>query len=214
MAYKIFILVAISLLAWFDWPDAFACGQQNQSSRRNQVQVESAKPNFVLINVDDADFDLFSESMLELYPNIRKIATGGMQFTNLHVTTPFCAPSRASLFRGQYAHQTGVRVNVPESALSLGFKGGYSEFLRQGHDRDELGVWMKQAGYRTIMIGKYHHNGFDYRRPPGWDDFYMSNGGSYTQTYRFTTQSDPAGKNVARRRTSIGQNRKQMTRWN
>jgi arylsulfatase A-like enzyme len=156
-----------------------------------------SKPNIVLINLDDADLDLFSPDMLSLYPSINKIATGGVQFTNLHVTTPFCGPSRASLFRGQYAHRCGVRVNIPQSPLSLGFAGGYSRFLELGHDQDELGVWMKNAGYRTMMIGKYHHNGFDFRRPPGWDDFFMSNGGRYQQTYRFTTRDHPDGKKLA-----------------
>ncbi len=175
---------------------ALCQAQSQQSSRRVPAQPDLQQPNIVLINLDDADFDLFSAPMLELYPGIRRIATGGIHFTNLHVTTPFCGPSRASLFRGQYAHRTGVRVNIPESPLSLGFRGGYSEFLRQGHDRDELGVWMKQAGYRTMMIGKYHHNGFDFRKPPGWDDFFASNGGRYLQTYRFTTRDNPAGKKV------------------
>jgi arylsulfatase A-like enzyme len=148
-----------------------------------------------LINLDDADYRMFQPELLELYPHIKKLAAKSISFTNLHATTPFCGPSRASLFRGQYAHRTGVRVNIPESHLSLGFKGGYKEFLRQGHDKDELGVWMKRAGYRTMMIGKYHHNGFDFRKPPGWDDFYMSNGGRYQGTYRFTTKDDPKGSN-------------------
>lgn len=153
------------------------------------------RPNIVLINLDDADYRMFAPDLLELYPNIKQLTRNSISFTNLHVTTPFCGPSRASLFRGQYAHRTGVRVNIPESPLSVSFKGGYSEFLRQGHDQEELGVWMKRAGYRTMMIGKYHHNGFDFRRPPGWDDFYMSNGGRYQGTYRFTTHENPNGSN-------------------
>ncbi len=175
-------------------------GSTDTGTDGRPVNVTSAavsQPNIVLINLDDADLDLFSTDMLSLYPSINRIATEGVQFTNLHVTTPFCGPSRASLFRGQYAHRCGVRVNIPESPLSLGFAGGYSRFLELGHDQDELGVWMKNAGYRTMMIGKYHHNGFDFRRPAGWDDFFMSNGGRYQQTYRFTTRDDPAGKKLA-----------------
>ncbi len=165
------------------------------ASTNGSESLDTTRPNIILINLDDADYRMFQPELLELYPHIKKLAAKSISFTNLHATTPFCGPSRASLFRGQYAHRTGVRVNIPESHLSLGFKGGYKEFLRQGHDKDELGVWMKRAGYRTMMIGKYHHNGFDFRKPPGWDDFYMSNGGRYQGTYRFTTKDDPKGSN-------------------
>ena len=131
--------------------------------------------------------------MLKLYPHIKGLVDQSLSFTNLHVTTPFCAPSRAALFRGQYAHRTGVRVNIPDYPLSLSFRGGYSEFLRQEHEQEELGVWMRRAGYHTMMIGKYHHNGFDFKIPPGWDDFYMSNGGRYMGTYRFTNRDNRNG---------------------
>ena len=152
------------------------------------------RPNIILINLDDADENLLTPEMLAVYPAFNDLAKRSIHFTNLHVTTPFCGPSRASLFRGQYAHRTGVRVNIPESPLSLKLKGGYSEFLRQGHDHDELGVWLKRGGYRTMMLGKYHHNGFDFVKPDGFDDFYVSNGGLYKGVYEFTTREDPHGK--------------------
>ena len=159
---------------------------QNTSSTANT-------PNIILINLDDADYQMFSPEMLKLYPHIKGLVDQSLSFTNLHVTTPFCAPSRAALFRGQYAHRTGVRVNIPDYPLSLSFRGGYSEFLRQEHEQEELGVWMRRAGYHTMMIGKYHHNGFDCKIPPGWDDFYMSNGGRYMGTYRFTNRDNRNG---------------------
>ena len=87
--------------------------------------------------------------------------------------------------RGQYAFSTGVKVNDPASSVSNGFTGGYGEFLDRGYDHDELGGWMKDAGYRTIHVGKYHHAGFDWRVPPGWDDFAMTAGGKY---YKFTKE--------------------------
>lgn len=159
-----------------------------------KILPPDSRPNIILINLDDADQNLLTPEMLNVYPAFNDLAKRSIHFTNLHVTTPFCGPSRASLFRGQYAHRTGVRVNIPESPLSLKLKGGYSEFLRQGHDHDELGVWLKQGGYRTMLLGKYHHNGFDMKKPDGFDDFYVSNGGLYTGTYVFTTRDDPKGK--------------------
>lgn len=162
------------------------------ASAQDDSPVANA-PSIILINLDDADYQMFSPEMLKLYPHIKGLVDQSLSFTNLHVTTPFCAPSRAALFRGQYAHRTGVRVNIPDYPLSLSFRGGYSEFLRQKHEQEELGVWMRRAGYHTMMIGKYHHNGFDFKIPPGWDDFYMSNGGRYMGTYRFTNRDNRDG---------------------
>jgi arylsulfatase A-like enzyme len=159
-----------------------------------QILPPDHRPNIVLINLDDADHKMLSPEMLKLYPGFDQLAKRSVSFTNMHVTTPFCGPSRAALFRGQYAHRTGVRVNIPESELSLQFKGGYAEFMRQGHDHEELGVWLKRGGYRTMLLGKYHHNGFDGRKPDGFDDFYATNGGRYLGSYEFTTRKVAKGR--------------------
>ncbi len=159
-----------------------------------QILPPDHRPNIVLINLDDADHKMLSPEMLKLYPGFDQLAKRSVSFTNMHVTTPFCGPSRAALFRGQYAHRTGVRVNIPESKLSLRFRGGYSEFMRQGHDHEELGVWLKRGGYRTMLLGKYHHNGFDGRKPDGFDDFYASTGGRYLGAFEFTTRDFAKGK--------------------
>ena len=152
------------------------------------------RPNIVLINLDDADADLLRPAMLQsYYPNIRSMAAQGLRFTNMHATTPFCSPSRAALMRGQYAFETGVKINDPESITSNGFAGGYGEFVARGHDQAELGVWLKNAGYRTMHVGKYHHHNFDNRVPPGWDDFRVTLGAKYTSTFRFTNQFEASG---------------------
>ena len=70
------------------------------------------KPNIILINLDDADSELFELHYSDvLFPNIMNVARQGLAFRNCHVTTPICGPSRACLYRGQYAHNTGIRVN-------------------------------------------------------------------------------------------------------
>ena len=170
-----------------------AAPQPKLSATPIEILPPDPRPNIIMINLDDADYNLLSPEMLELYPGFNELAKRSINFTNMHVTTPFCGPSRAALFRGQYAHRTGIRINIPESPLSLKLKGGYSEFLEQGYDHDELGVWLKNGGYRTMLLGKYHHNGFDFRKPDGFDDFYVSNGGLYFGTYEFTTRDDPKG---------------------
>ncbi len=157
----------------------------------------NSRPNIVLINLDDADNDLFLPQILSrFYPNMDNMAKNGLQFTNMHATTPFCGPSRAALFRGQYAFNTGIKVNQPSSNISNGFTGGYEEFLARGYDEDELGVWMKNAGYRTMHVGKYHHHNFNFEVPPGWDDFRASLGARYYGGTRFTNKNNPAGEHI------------------
>ena len=180
---RLFMFATIAFFGWID------------GSTICYAFEEPGQPNIILINVDDADADLFRPNMLQAYyPNLREMAQSGIRFSNLHVTTPFCAPSRAALFRGQYAFSTGVKVNDPGNRTSNGFTGGYDEFLRRGYDSDELGVWMRNAGYRTMHVGKYHHHNFDSRVPPGWDEFRLTGGARYYNGYRFTNENNPEGE--------------------
>ena len=152
------------------------------------AQNTKLKPNIVLINLDDADRDLLNLALSEkrnYYPNIRSLMGEGIRFTNLHVTSPICGPSRACLMRGQYAHNTGIYVNNPDFASSRSFPGGYPEYKRRGYTENDIGVWMRAAGYRTMMVGKYLHSGFQVTdRPLGWNEFYASINNFYYGTKR------------------------------
>ena len=148
------------------------------------------RPNIVILNLDDADSEMLSDANLKAhYPVLAELATRSVTFTNAHSTTPFCAPSRAAFFTGKYAHNNGCKIAREGTPGENGFTGGYERFKKLGHDRNELGVWMKQAGYRTIHIGKYHHSGFDYQVPAGWDDFSASLGAKYFGTSKFSNVS-------------------------
>ena len=110
-----------------------------------------------------------------------------MTFTNMHVTTPLCGPSRACLYRGQYAHNLDIRFNGEIEAQPGVIVSNYQHYQRQGFADDDLSVWMKQAGYRTLFVGKYIHNGpytlFEHAPPPGWDEFQHYLGSRYYQTF-------------------------------
>ena len=156
---------------------------------------QSAKPNIVLINLDDADADILSLENLEAhYPTLAALARRSTLFTNAHATTPFCAPSRAALFTGQYAFNNGCKVGAAAQSISKGFAGGYQEYIANGHDDNELGVWMKNAGYRTMHIGKFHHDGFANTKPPGWDDISISKGMKFFNTNKYTNIGFPSAR--------------------
>lgn len=114
-----------------------------------QDAAPERKPNIVLINLDDCDVDLVSDQNLKHYPNLRNLAETSVRFTNCHVTTPLCGPSRACLFRSQYAHNTGYRTNRAGLDVGSGFTGGTQFFQDSGLSADQLPVWMRNAGYHT-----------------------------------------------------------------
>ncbi len=153
---------------------------------------QTQQPNIVVLNLDDADAEILSAANIEAhYPALQQLAARSTTFTNAHCTTPFCAPSRAAFFTGKYAFNNGCKIGREGSPNENGFQGGYQRFKTLGHDENELGVWMKRAGYRTIHVGKYHHSGFDKKFPPGWDDFSVSLGAKYFGTSKFSNISPP-----------------------
>ena len=184
-----------SALWKFAFVAAIAVGLTASSSHKPSPRRASPRPNLVLVNLDDVDWEMFREQSLTYhFPNIGRLAHEGVRFTNVHCTTPLCGPSRACLYRGQYAHRIGYRVNSAAVPISQGFEGGYPTYQQNNCQLDDLPVWLKRAGYRTMMIGKYLHADFDQVIPSGWDDFYASFGGSYFGTTRFTNRDHPLGQ--------------------
>jgi arylsulfatase A-like enzyme len=134
-----------------------------------------ARPNIVLILVDDLDARSLMQH-LDQFPSIGRLAREGTTFSNFFPTTPACCPSRASILRGQYAHNHGVWGNDPPH-------GGYETFHGQRRDRSTVAVWLREAGYRTALVGKYL-NGYGAAGHPlhparGWDRWYASTETAY-----------------------------------
>lgn len=88
---------------------------------------------------------------LDPTPNIDRLAKEGMLFENAFCTNAICAPSRASVITGQYPHTHGV----------YDLRGGIEA------ERQFLAKEMKEAGYQTAMIGKWH-----LKEEPAAFDFY------------------------------------------
>jgi arylsulfatase A-like enzyme len=107
----------------------------------------------------------------------RLLARHGVTFTDFHVTTPECGPSRASILTGLYAHHSGVTGNFGPH--------GYPAFDQSAN----LAVWLKNAGYRTALVGKFindysldGHNA----TPPGWDDWQAMDSVPLEKYYDYT----------------------------
>jgi len=121
------------------------------------------RPNIIFVYADDMDMKLlpYMEQTNAL------IGEQGAVFTNYFVTASTCCPSRSTILRGQYPHNTGVFENSP----------GFEEFYEKGNDEETLATWMDDAGYRTSYMGKYLNlYPAGVKRTyisPGWDDWHV-----------------------------------------
>tara|TARA_R110000868_G_scaffold94569_1_gene260867 strand:+ start:3327 stop:5129 length:1803 start_codon:yes stop_codon:yes gene_type:complete len=117
-------------------------------------QGSAAKPNVVVLLVDDAalmDFGIYGGEART--PNIDALAGRGAMFTQYR-SSPLCAPSRAMLLTGMDNHQNGV-ATIPEVIpREQAGKPGYTLSLEPGVAT--LADYLRAAGYRTYMTGKWH----------------------------------------------------------
>ncbi len=82
-------------------------------------KAQEVRPNILFILTDDLD-----AAAVEYMPQVKSlIADRGVSFSNYFVNISLCCPSRASILRGQYAHNTGVFTNnkVDGNLISAGF---------------------------------------------------------------------------------------------
>ncbi len=125
----------------------------------------AGKPDIVLILLDDARVD----EMMTMSKTLREIADKGVVLDRYYNTTAVCAPSRASILRGQYSHNTGVFGNhTDDDDRSIG------DFRKL--EKTTLPTVLRAAGYRTAILGKYL-NGYGrdvpFYKPPGWDQVWI-----------------------------------------
>ena len=140
---------------------------------RAPVQV-AQRPNIVFILSDDEDIALH-----EHMPKTRALLHDqGTTFDNYFVTYALCCPSRATTLRGQYPHNTRVEGNAPP-------EGGYATFHTLARDSSTIATWLKAAGYRTAMFGKYL-NGYQPLDgvPAGWSEWYVGGNAYKSFDYR------------------------------
>ncbi|WDI39955.1 sulfatase-like hydrolase/transferase [Bremerella sp. P1] len=128
---------------------------------------DPAKPNVVILFSDDAGYNEFSLHGAELFPTprINSIAANGVRFTNGYVSGTVCSPSRAGLLTGRYQNRFGHEFNIPPV---------YSDSNGLPLEETTIADVMKQAGYQTIALGKWHL-GYAPKFHPmerGFTDFY------------------------------------------
>jgi arylsulfatase A-like enzyme len=115
------------------------------------AQVATASPpNVVVILADDlgyGDLQCYNPERGKIKtPNLDRLASQGMRFTDGHSSSGVCSPSRYTLLTGRYHWRTRLQTGIV----------GLWERPLIAPDRITIGTLAKQHGYRTAAIGKWH----------------------------------------------------------
>ena len=130
-----------------------------------QARAEPPKPNIIFIMADDlGNADLGYRGGEIRTPNIDKLANEGVRLEDFY-GMPVCTPSRAQLMTGRYAMRYGLQTLVIFPSHTYGL----------ATDERTLPQALKEAGYKTLMVGKWHLGHADRKYWPqnrGFDYFY------------------------------------------
>jgi arylsulfatase A-like enzyme len=112
-----------------------------------QTNNKSVKPNIVFIYLDDlgyGDLSCYGATAIKT-PNIDALANGGVRFTDGYATSATCTPSRYGLLTGVYPWRNKDAKILPGSAPLL-----------IGKDQLTIPKMLKEKGYQTAVVGKWH----------------------------------------------------------
>ncbi|MCU4155382.1 sulfatase-like hydrolase/transferase [Carboxylicivirga sp. A043] len=112
------------------------------------VTAQNKRPNVIIVLTDDqGSIDMNCYGATDLYtPNMDALAESGVQFNQFYVAAPVCSPSRASMLTGQNPHKAGLPGNASSQE---GHEGMPAEKIT-------IAEIMKEEGYKTAHIGKWH----------------------------------------------------------
>lgn len=133
------------------------------------AENKSTPPNIIVIFCDDlgyADLSCYG-SLWNQTPEIDRMAVEGLRFTDFYAGAPVCTPSRAGLMTGCYARRVDMDLDTKNNWVL--FPGAQKGINPQETLLPEA---LKEAGYSTAIIGKWHlgdqpeflplRHGFDY----------------------------------------------------
>ncbi len=158
------------------------------------------QPDIVLIvadNLGNGDLSCYGCPDIKT-PNIDRIASQGVRFTNFYSNGPECSPTRTALMTGRYQQ----RIPGLECALGTGNVGRYDDAIALA-EKHNLGLpprenvlipLLNQRGYKTVGLGKWHLGYEKHLLPPhhGFDYFLAALGGTVDYFYH----NEPTGEHV------------------
>ena len=149
------VLLIITLISFSDL-------LAQRGSKKNE-----SRPNIIYIMADDmgyADLSCYGRKEYST-PNLDKLASEGVKFLNAYAAAPVCTPTRTAFITGRYSARLPVGLReplIPQRDTLIGLEPSFPS----------IGRLLKDAGYETALIGKWHlgfkkefapnNNGFDY----------------------------------------------------
>ena len=114
------------------------------------VAAPAGAPNVILIVLDDVGYGQLSSYGGPIQtPNLDRLGAEGLRYNNFH-TTALCSPSRGALLTGRNHHEIGLAA-ITEAAT--GYPGSNGSIPKSAGTIAEV---LKQNGYNTIALGKWH----------------------------------------------------------
>ncbi len=148
-------------------------GPSPGASRAGTPAADAPSPgtrtNVIVFLADDLGYsDLGCYGSEIRTPNLDALAESGLRFTDFY-NTGRCSPSRAALLTGFYPHQVGLNGVINDENLDGGTRA-------LSPDVPTLAEVLREAGYRTAMVGKWHlgHERPFWPRDRGFERFYGS----------------------------------------
>ena len=151
------------------------CASCGSKENKNESQQ---KPNIIFILADDmgyGDLACYGNKYMQT-PNIDKLAETGTRFTQCYAGSGVSSPSRCALMTGKNTGNTTIRDNFCVTGGLEGKKGETT--IRRMHLLPEdttIATILRDAGYRTCLVNKWHLDGFNPEATPlnrGFDEFY------------------------------------------
>ncbi|MFD0796837.1 sulfatase [Maribacter chungangensis] len=132
------------------------------SCKKSSKQLsESKKQNFVFVLVDDLGWtDLgYSGSTFYETPNIDEFSRASIQFTNAYASASICSPSRAAIVTGKHPARLNITDWLPGDDPKDRSLLGPTDLDALPVQEGTLAEVLKENGYRTLFVGKWHLGG-------------------------------------------------------
>ena len=161
-----------------------ACASASAQSKK--VEVDSVQPNIVVILSDDLPWNILGyQGGIVATPNIDSVATNGVHLNQFYVQS-VCTPTRSCLMTGRYPFRTGTLERFNDSGGMLA-------------DERCMADAMREAGYWTAIVGKWHLGNWEQQYLPrqrGFDHQYgcYSAAADYYTRYRDAKYRGELGK--------------------
>ncbi|MBU2950823.1 sulfatase [Tamlana agarivorans] len=138
------------------------------------------QPNIVFILADDAGYADFGFQGSKAFktPQLDKLASQSIRFTQAYVSAAVCGPSRAGILTGKYQQRFGYEENNVPGYMSA--SGTTGDDMGLPLDQKLMSEYLKEQGYKTAIFGKWHMGNADKFHPTkrGFDTFYGFRGGA------------------------------------